>query len=831
MAVVAAPVGTVTLLFTDIEGSTRLLRESGDGYAELLLTHRRLLREAFSAHGGYEVDTEGDAFFVAFASAGEAVAAAEAAQRALAAHGWPDDHRVWVRIGIHTGEPRLLDGNYIGLDVHHAARVMAAGHGGQVLITQATRDLLNEEISLRDLGEHRLKDLSQPQRLYQLQIEGLPGEFPALKSLHQTNLPVQPNELIGRGRELKEVDALLGDGARLLTLSGPGGAGKTRLALHVAAQRADDHPDGVWFVPLAPLTDPTLVPAAVGAALGIGDGVIPQLRGKRLLIVLDNFEHLRSAAAFVADLLAAAPAVQILVTSRERLGLASEREYVVPPLTESEGVSLFVERAGRLKPGFRADEAVHGIVARLEGLPLAVELAAARVKVMTPAQILGRLTRSLDVLTSGWAEAPARQRTLRATIEWSYELLEDRDRRAFEALAVFAGGFTLEAAEAVCGDLDSVASLVDKSLLRRAESGRFFMLETIREFAAELLERSPHAEDVADRHAAHYFELIREHGLVMPDPYDFERGAIVAAELPNVRVFLTRLQACARGAELVEAVGRMWLTWFIRGLFLDLDSWCQIALRTEGAPVWRGIVLAGVSNGAVKRGEYARALETARAACALFRCHGSPALLAGAQRDMSNALAMLGDLDAAETAIAESAASARAAGDEYQMLGAESNLVHIVLLRRDFPRALRLATSACSKAAQQESPYQLALAEHNRGIALAELGRLAEAEASFVSALDRVAASGFVEGVAFPLDSLAVVAARHGAWRRAARFFGAVAAIQETTGLVFDEIQRSFRASSLDDARAALGDAEFEHEFEAGRQAPTGDIVGEVLSA
>src|SRR5262245_17466053 len=336
------PTGTITLLFTDIEGSTRLLQRAGDAYAGLLGEHRRLLDEAFRRQGGVVVDSEGDAFFVAFASAKDAVAGAAEAQRALAAHQWRDGHEIHVRMGLHTGEPRVVDQRYVGLDVHHAARVMAAGHGGQVLVSESTRALLDDGTHLRDLGEHRLKDLSRPQRLYQLELDGLRSEFPPLKTLDNrpTNLPVQPNELIGRERELEEAAALLTNGLRVLTLTGTGGTGKTRLALQLAAEVVEAFPNGVFFVSLAPVRDWELVAPTIARTLGLreqaGETVVETLDGyladKEVLLLLDNFEQVLAAAPAVGGLSAGASGLKLLVTSRTPLRLSGERTYPVPPL-------------------------------------------------------------------------------------------------------------------------------------------------------------------------------------------------------------------------------------------------------------------------------------------------------------------------------------------------------------------------------------------------------------------------------------------------------------------------------------------------------------------
>jgi hypothetical protein len=396
------PTGTVTFLFTDVEGSTQLLHELGaEAYAEALADHRRIFREAVAAHGGVEVDTQGDAFFVAFPTAPGALAAATEATEALA--GGP----IQVRIGVHTGTPLLADEGYVGADVHRAARIAAVGHGGQVLVSAATRTLVDRQLT--DLGEHRLKDLSAPERIYQLG----PGEFLPLKSLYRTNLPVPTTPFLGRERELAEVLDLLGGGLRLVTLTGPGGTGKTRLALQAAGAAADAFPDGVFWVPLAPLRDPELVVEETARALGAEDGLAAHIADKSLLVLLDNFEHVIEAGGDLADLLATCPSLRVLVTSRELLRLPGEQAYPVPPLAPQEGRELFLARARAADPGFATSDAVGELCARLDNLPLALELAAARVRVLSPEQLVDRLGQRLDLLKAGRGSDP-RQQTLRA---------------------------------------------------------------------------------------------------------------------------------------------------------------------------------------------------------------------------------------------------------------------------------------------------------------------------------------------------------------------------------------------------------------------------------
>ncbi len=483
------PTGTVTFLFTDVEGSTKLLHELGaDAYAEALAEHRRAIREACAAEGGVEVDTQGDAFFFAFPTAPGALAAAAAMTEALAAR------PIRVRSGLHTGTPLLAEEGYIGDDVHRAARIAAAGHGGQVLVSATTASLV--EIELTDLGEHRFKDLSAPERVYQLGD----GAFPPLRSLYRTNLPVPATTFLGREQELAEVVELLQDGARLLTLTGPGGTGKTRLAIHAAAEAAESFPDGIWWVPMASLRDANLLTSSVAQALGIeeqpgrelAESVAASLTGKQTLLMLDNAEHLMpEVAAKVAELRdIAGPTV--VVTSRERLQLQGEHVYSVPSLEPEDGVELFLARARSLDSPAKESEAVTELCRRLDNLPLALELAAARTVVFSPEQLVERLSGRLDLLKAG-RDADPRQQTLRATIEWSYDLLEPEEQRLFRALSVFAGSCDYEAAESVCdADPDTLQSLLDKSLIRRREERgqtRYWMLESIRELAVERLGR------------------------------------------------------------------------------------------------------------------------------------------------------------------------------------------------------------------------------------------------------------------------------------------------------------------------------------------------------
>ena len=555
------PTGTVTLLFTDIEGSTRLLQQLGNRYADVLTEYRQLLRAACQHWNGHEVDTQGDAFFVVFVRALDAISAAVDVQRTLAAHSWPEGVVVRVRMGLHTGEPSVVSEGYVGMDVHYAARLMSAGYGGQVLLSQTTRDLvehdLPEGVSLRNLGEHRLKDVGYPSHIFQLVIADLPADFPSLRTLstrisYPNNLPVMPTPLIGREQEIAAVQHLLrSQEVRLLTLTGPGGTGKTRLSVHVAAELSDQFPDGVFFVTLAAISDADLVVPTLAKVLGIREGgsrpllesLKEHLQQKQVLLLLDNFEQVARAALQIEDLLLACLHIKVLITSRALLHLQTEHVFSVPPLAlpdithlpkskaleQYASIALFVQRAQAIQHTFQISQsnarAIAEICVRLDGLPLAIELAAARIRLLPPQALLARLSKSLQVLTGGAQTLPVRQQTLRNTIQWSYDLLDIQEQQLFRRLSVFVGGWTLEAAEAVVNSgqqanfdglpvLDEIASLLDKSLLLQValddEEPRLIMLETIRAFGREFLEARGEMEATQQAHAAYYLALAEE---------------------------------------------------------------------------------------------------------------------------------------------------------------------------------------------------------------------------------------------------------------------------------------------------------------------------------
>ena len=587
-------------------------------YAQALAEHRRVIREACASDDGVEVDTQGDAFFFAFPTAPGAVGAASAFTEALASG------PISVRVGLHTGTPLLTEEGYVGGDVHRAARIAAAGHGGQVLVSASTAVLV--DIELTDLGQHRLKDLSAPERVYQLGD----GDFPALKSLYRTNLPVPATPFLGRERELEEVVELLAaDDARLLTLTGPGGTGKTRLALQAAGLASDAYPDGVWWIPLAPLRDPALVLATAAQLLGSKNGLAEHIQDKAMLCLFDNFEQVVEAAPDVAALVSDCPNLDVLVTSRERLRVGGEQTYPVPPLAESEGEALFLTRARAVDPGFAPSQAVRELCARLDELPLALELAAARTALFSPEQLLAKLSQRLDLL-KGDRDVDPRQQTLRATIEWSYDLLAEEEQRLFSRLAIFAGGCTYEAAEGLAGaDPDTLQSLLDKSLLRKRDSKtgpRYWMLETIREYAAEKLEESDEAEELRRRHAEHFLALAEEGTFIVMDATWVD---CVDADVDNVRGALDFAAASGKTQHVLRATAHLNDFWFTRGYLSEARMRFENALAASLEPTpARCFALIAASKVAVVAGENAVAREYLEAARVIADSLGDPYLSA-----------------------------------------------------------------------------------------------------------------------------------------------------------------------------------------------------------
>jgi predicted ATPase/class 3 adenylate cyclase len=693
------PTGTITFVFTDIEGSTRLTQQLGAAWPPLLERHRQIARKSWAQHHGVEVGTEGDSFFVVFTSATAAVQAAVQTQRDLAAEPWPEDAVIRVRIGLHTGEGQLSGGSYAGLDVHRAARIAHAGHGGQVLLSAATTALvegaLPEGVTTQDLGEYRLKDLSRPEHISELVIDGLPHEFPPLQTLDavRNNLPSQLTSFLGRRRELTDALGLLAEG-RLVTLTGPGGTGKTRLALQTAAMAADRYADGVFFVALGTVTNPSLVLPTMAQTLGLAtpgghpkERLASYLAPKNVLLVLDNLEQVIDAGPDIADVLRLAPHTSVLATSRSALRVYGERELPVPSLavpdlgrlpvlgelSTIDAVALFVERARGVRPDFQLTEgnasAVAEICARLDGLPLAIELAAARVRVLSPEAIASRLDRRLALLSGGARDLPARQQTLRGAIEWSHDLLGEDDRRFFARFSVFAGGATLTAVESVLFEpdrsaeaFDAVESLLDKSLLRREPlpdaEPRFTMLETIREFAREKLQERDETDQMSERHTAWVVEFAEHEAASVLGTERRTALDHLESEHDNIRAALSWAIDSGRDELALRIFSATWRFWQTRGFLAEArgmadritalphaadhpEAWVNALEAAGGIAYWQGDLRAS-------KQWYARALE-------LERATGDERRVANALYNLSFPLGQDGDSSVEAIAVATEA--------------------------------------------------------------------------------------------------------------------------------------------------------------------------------
>jgi predicted ATPase/class 3 adenylate cyclase len=852
MASEPLPQGTATFLFTDIQGSTALVQQVGlERWKEILETHCRLLREHLLAAGGVEVSAEGDSLFVAFAQAGQAVAACAAAQRALHAHPWPEDALILVRMGLHTGDAAVVSNDYVGLDIHRAARIASAGHGGQVVLSDTTRMLvegaLPKTVSLIDLGEHRLKDLARPERIWQLRIEELPSEFPALSSLDNTpnNLPTHLTSFVGRDRELAEGLRLLAS-SRLLTLTGPGGTGKTRLAIQLAAEASDTFKHGVFFVPLAQIGDPELVPSTVLATLGVLDltGKTPResllhyLRDRDTLLILDNFEQLPTAAEYVAEILKASPGSKVVATSRAALKVSGEQLFPVPPLEVPEalaalsrkqvsrfdGVRLFVERARAQKPDFAlTDEnasAIAGIVALVDGLPLAIELAASRIKLFPPKNMLLRLEARLTELGGGARDLPERHQTLRGAISWSYDLLDQPARRLFERLSVFVRGGSLDQIEAVCGSpadsdvgvIDALETLLDNNLVRAAEGvdePRFSMLNVIRKYALDRLAERPDGGEIERRHATVFADLVESGWTSNAGPEQKRWLDKLELEHDNLRAALTWAIKVEDSALASRLLVWLWRFWQMRGHLFEASLRAHEVLAIPGlaeqkVDKYRALEAAG--SIAYWQGDqdsagrhYGEALNIARTlndrpllAQALYNA-GFPLTIARSNPRLASAifdeaLALFRELgdEAGSARTLWGAAIAKTLGDPPDLDAA----IAMLLEARDVLERLGDAPG-------------LGWAHYVLGWDYTSIGRYVEARQSLLASLDIFSDLRDRSGAVLLLDQFAVLAIAEGDPDRAARLSGVRSELEAVSGIGLLGTRVSI-APELDEAVANL---------------------------
>ena len=905
------PTGTVTFLFSDIEGSTRLLQQLGSRYATALAAHQEILRAAFAAHHGREVDTQGDSFFAAFPTAVDALVAAADAQRALAAYTWPSGATVRVRIGLHTGAPVLATGRYVGLDVHRAARIAAAGHGGQILLSQSTRDLAEAELPegarLLDLGEHRLKDLQRPEHLYQLVVADMPATFPPLKTLDRArhNLPVQLTPLVGRSEAVRQVVSLLArDDVRLVTLTGPGGIGKTRLALQTAAELVDRFADGVYLVALGPIADPDLVTGTIAQTLGIrvlGSASLEEnlksyLAEKDILLVLDNFEHLLAAGPRIMDLLVACPRLTILVTSRVSLHLRGEHEFEVAPLglpdrltTRSQGsrgarvgvteeelarltqyaaVALFIERSQAVKSDFAVTgsnaPAIAEICAQLDGLPLAIELAAARVRLLPPQALLARLSSRLKLLTGGARDLPERQQTLRNTIAWSYDLLAPQEQALFRRLAVFAGGCTLEAAETVCAApegappltldvLDGLDSLAAQSLLRQqgwTDAGadedaepRFRMLETIREFGLEQLRASDEeCEAIQQAHLAYFLALSEQVTQRFPGPHEAEWLDMLEREHDNSRAALmwTRERgAVAEGLRLASALAYFWKA---RGYLAEGREWLEglLALRAEAAgaessadrdmiPVAvQARALFGIGELASTQGDTSHATLWLEDGLALAREAGDLRLVVDILNRLGVTAAYQNNFELAARRIEECLVLARELNDPAHLIAPLNNMGEMAYIRGDLERAAAYYEEALS-VSRQIGDIRTQVMTGNLGNVARHQGHLSKAKALYRDAIRLAHVYGDPRSLAECLEAMGMAMIASGDRQRAARLLGAASTVRDAIGAPHPPNELAELEASIATARAADGEEAWESAFEAGRILSLEEAIQEAL--
>ncbi len=836
------PTGTVTFLFSDIEGSTRLLQTCGDRWPALLRRHHELLSGAFIEHRGVVVGTEGDSFFVVFRSPADAVRAAIDSQRALSDEGWPEDGRIQVRMGIHTGEGQLSGETYVGLDVHRAARIMSAGHGGQVLVSATTESLvrgsLPEDATLADLGVHRLKDLAATEQIFSIRAPGIADAFPPLRTIDvlPSSLPTPLTSFVGRDDEIRSVAALLED-HRLVTLTGPGGTGKTRLSLRVASEIADRFPDGTHFVALDGVSEVELVLPAIGQVLGLADpGREPLERlpahigDRRCLIVLDNLEQVVHAGPDLAELLRRTTELRLIVTSRSALRVYGEQEVPVAPLpvpeegavlgsdggiTDSPAVLLFVERARAVRPGFGVTEdnaaAIAEICRRLEGLPLAIELAAARIRILSPEAMLARISSTLELGAGGSRNLPERQQTLRGAIAWSYDLLDDRDREFFIALSVFIGGADLESIEAVIGvddALEAIGSLLDKSLVRQQETegdARFRMLETIREYAYErLLERGA-ADDLRRRHAEHYIDMAERLAAEVMGPRQKELLDRLDRERDNLRAAIASSIELGETTMALRALSAMWRFWQMRGYLVEGRERARRILALpdiDGDPLCLARAQEAAGGIAYWQGDFAAAREHYGVQLEIHRQHSSEADVANALYNRIMSFVIESQTPGGPPLVPEQASiDTNEALAIYRRLGDRSGegrvlwaMMNNEILTRtgNYERIAELGRESLEIFTTANDRFMLAWTRYMLGIGENLRARPAEAHAHNVVALELFRETGDLSGYALVLDGLAVTAFRAGDRQRSMRLAGAANVIQTQGGAQLGRLNREW---------------------------------------
>jgi predicted ATPase/class 3 adenylate cyclase len=855
------PTGTVTFLFTDIEGSTRLLQELGERYAPVREEHNAIVRRAVAEAGGVEVGTQGDSFFVAFQGAAGAVQAAVTAQRSLAEHPWPPGSPIRVRMGLHTGEGVSAVDDYVDINVNRAARIADAANGGQIIVSDATRSLVEHDIpggaSFRDLGLHRLKDIAQPEHLHDIVVEGLPSDFPPPRTLdaRPNNLPPQLTSFVGRDEETAEVRRLLGR-TRLLTLTGPGGTGKSRLALQVAGAVLTEYQDGAFFADLSSVMDPALVPSAIAQALGVPesaeqsilDALKDHLRDKELLLLVDNFEQVAEAGQLIEVLLTAAPKLKVLVTSRVVLSLRGEQEYVVPPLElpdpqrlpdvltlgRFDAVRLFTERALAVRPQFRVTEenapAVAEITARLDGLPLAIELAATRTKILTPQQILPRLQQRLSILTTGARTLPERQRTLRGAIAWSHDLLDDAERRLFARLSVFTGGWTLESAEVVCvpeelglDSLEGLTSLVDKSLVRRTEpaggDGRFTMLETIREFGLERLRAEGDFDEVTRRHAEHFLGLAVEAEPHLTADDQGEWLDRCEEEHANMRAALRWAVDAGQADRAQEAAGALWRFWQQRGHLAEGRRWFAeiLAMPSGQEPTSpRAKALIGAGGLAWWQQDREAAGVFYEQAVAIERKLGDPARIAEALYNLAFVVAG-DDLGSAARLLEESLANFRRVGDERGAAQVLAMLVMPDAQAGNWGPVIEKLEEVVAIWRRLGDRLHVAFDLLWLAFAHGRLGHRREARSAALEALDLFCEVDNRTGIGITFTDLAFLSTWEGRHQDAIRLAGASDSLKEQVGGPPGAIGGLLEGDPVAEARAHLSEDDAKRAWEEGR--------------